>query len=389
MANAHVFALAQNDTFLFAGTAAGVVRTSDHGDSWMDVRNGLTNDNIDALLIDGPSIFAGSARNFYGGVLTSSDNGTDWITHDNGMTNLEVYSLAVFDTYLFAGTYSGGIFRSLDKGISWTEANTGLTNDTVEALAVYGPYLFAGTYNSNPPYLQGGYEAGVFRSSDNGTSWEKFRNSLINTNVFAIIGFGPYIFAGTDCCGVFRSADSGVTWNAVANGMTSYDVLAFAVSGSDLFAGTSGGGVFRSKDSGASWTEINSGLTYPYVSSLVVKDSNLFAGTLGAGVYRRPLSDFEISDVATRSIPSKTELRSYPNPLSQSTTISFTLEASGYADISIVNLLGIEVAHLFSGELNAGDHSFPWSKPTGLPNGAYECELRMNGESAHSLLIVQ
>jgi len=42
----------------------------------------------------------------------------------------------------------------------------------------------------------------------------------------------------------------------------------------------------------------------------------------------------------------------------------------------------VEVAHLFSGELAAGEHSFVWGNPTGLPglpDGMYECLIRMNG----------
>jgi hypothetical protein len=77
---------------------------------------------------------------------------------------------------------------------------------------------------------------------------------------------------------------------------------------------------------------------------------------------------------------SRALFQSYPNPFSQSTTISFSPQSSGYADISIVNLLGAEVAHLFSGELAAGEHSFVWSNPTGLPDGTYECLVRMNGQ---------
>jgi hypothetical protein len=68
------------------------------------------------------------------------------------------------------------------------------------------------------------------------------------------------------------------------------------------------------------------------------------------------------------------------NPFSQSTEITFTSEAAGYADISIVNLLGEQVARLFSGELGAGEHSFLWSTPTGLPDGTYECLVRINGQ---------
>ena len=56
-------------------------------------------------------------------------------------------------------------------------------------------------------------------------------------------------------------------------------------------------------------------------------------------------------------------------------------EASGYADVSIVNLLGMQLAHLFSGEVGAGEHSFTWdaAKMT-APRGMYECLVRMNGQ---------
>ncbi len=44
-----------------------------------------------------------------------------------------------------------------------------------------------------------------------------------------------------------------------------------------------------------------------------------------------------------------------------------------------MNLLGVEVARLFSGTLEAGEHSFVWSKPAAMPDGMYECLVRMNG----------
>jgi hypothetical protein len=76
-------------------------------------------------------------------------------------------------------------------------------------------------------------------------------------------------------------------------------------------------------------------------------------------------------------------LAAFPNPFSQSTKISFTPQSSGYAEISIFNQLGVEVARLFSGELDAGEqYNFIWNNPTGLPDGAYECMIRMNGQTA-------
>jgi len=48
-------------------------------------------------------------------------------------------------SYLFGGTRGGGMFRSTNNGTSWTSVNTGLTGRYVNALAVNGSNLFAGT----------------------------------------------------------------------------------------------------------------------------------------------------------------------------------------------------------------------------------------------------
>ncbi len=76
--------------------------------------------------------------------------------------------------------------------------------------------------------------------------------------------------------------------------------------------------------------------------------------------------------------PAEFALTSVPNPFTQSTTINFTIPESGVAEVSVVNLLGTEVAHIFSGELSAGEHTFTWNA-TGFPDGMYECLVDMNG----------
>ncbi len=80
------------------------------------------------------------------------------------------------------------------------------------------------------------------------------------------------------------------------------------------------------------------------------------------------------------------QIQSYPNPFSQSTTISFTSPESGAAEVSVVNLLGSEVARLYSGELAQGKHSFTWN-PQGAAQGMYECVVRMNGHVERASLV--
>ena len=67
-----------------------------------------------------------------------------------------------------------------------------------------------------------------------------------------------------------------------------------------------------------------------------------------------------------------------PNPFSQSITIHFTTPETGAAQVAIVDVLGVEVRRLFSGELEAGEHSYTWDA-RGTSPGMYWCEVRMNG----------
>jgi hypothetical protein len=93
----------------------------------------------------------------------------------------------------------------------------------------------------------------------------------------------------------------------------------------------------------------------------------------------RSIGAFESPTAFVNPAPiSKHGLQSYPNPFSQSTRIVFTTEDAGYADISAINLLGAEIAHIFDGELAPGEHRFSWDA-SGCAPGPYLCVVRMNG----------
>ena len=151
------------------------------------------------------------------------------------------------------------------------------------------------------------------------------------------------------------------------------------MSGANLFAG-SNRTVFLSTDNGLNWEEVGTGLPEDYtVRSLAVSGTNLFAGTQFSGVWRRPLSEMITAGVgSSKELPMTVKLeQNYPNPFSQSTTMRYTAPEHGAAQVTIVNLLGEEVARLFSGEVEAGEHSFTWDASAEQP-GMYECMIRMN-----------
>jgi flagellar hook assembly protein FlgD len=106
------------------------------------------------------------------------------------------------------------------------------------------------------------------------------------------------------------------------------------------------------------------------------------AAACGEGRYRT-LGINAVSPI----VSTENSLTSYPNPFTQSTTISFTTPESSVATVAIVNILGATVAHIFSGELDAGTHTFTWDA-NGLPAGVYECIVQMNGNVERTAMVV-
>ncbi|MBK7571731.1 MAG: hypothetical protein IPI10_08945 [Bacteroidetes bacterium] len=81
--------------------------------------NGPYGGDVRCFAISGSNIFAGTIG---GGVFLSTNNGNNWSPVNNGLTNPNVYSLAISGSNVLAGTLFG-LFISYDNGNSWTEIN--------------------------------------------------------------------------------------------------------------------------------------------------------------------------------------------------------------------------------------------------------------------------
>ena len=96
---------------------------------------------------------------------------------NNGLTASFVLSFATnSDGDIFAGTYFGnGVFRSTDNGSTWFEKNNGLIATEVRTIATYVPIrpIAHPKTNVSDFIFAGTYGLGMFRSSDNGQNWQK------------------------------------------------------------------------------------------------------------------------------------------------------------------------------------------------------------------------
>jgi hypothetical protein len=406
LSNYSIWCFAANDTNLFAGTEFwGAFLSTNDGTSWTSIDSGLpTYSSVGAFATSGSTLYTGTADGF----SFTTNNGDSWST--TGLQETQPGTLAVIGSNIFAGTRYNGLFLSTDDGISWSPLDSGLTDTNVLDLMADEGNLFAGTENGVflspgrsakwvavdsgiPPYTEvdaltsignniiAGTVNGIFQSTNNGSIWKLVDSNLKNFNPDAFAVNGSNLFVGTIYGGgVFLSTDSGVTWTNT--GLTNTYVTCLLSIGTNLFAGTQGQGIYLTTDNGLSWDTVNTGLTNFNIYGLSICDSDLFAGvgTAWEGVWRRPLSEIiPVPSAVETQAPIQSSISAYPNPLSQSTTIRFISAESGVARVTVVNLLGEEVARVFEGALTAGEHSFMWSKPTGLPDGIYECVVEMNG----------
>ncbi|MEL7157393.1 MAG: glycosyl hydrolase, partial [Actinomycetota bacterium] len=107
--------------------------------------------------------------------------------------------------------------------------------------------------------LLAGTSRGVFRIEADGADAGS-TCVLESRGVRDLIRLGHHVFAGTGA-GLYRSSDDGATWELV--GMADREVWQTRAGGGALYAGTQPAGLFRSDDEGATWSEVTSFAALP------------------------------------------------------------------------------------------------------------------------------
>ncbi len=394
--------LAVKGSKIFAGSEYdGIFVSTDSGVTWTAANNGLPlNPPVNALCIAGNDIVAGLNTGSGGtsSVFFSSDDGQTWSSyldgpdqsfdncslvasvddttiyaevdnslyrsnlHDASWTKLPVgaSSFVSIDTMIFVST-GGGIFESFDNGDNWIEVDSGITYTDILSLAVCDSMLFAGTSY---------YEGTNYPSIP--TIWRRPLSEMSTS---------PYILgasADTINFGNIRVGTDGLRTATVTNdGKSAITIQSFQLTPSQ--------GVFSTSDL-SSEVELDPGESFTFEVFFMPTQAGDFTANIlvvseAKAINIILIGSAGVDDVEQLSPPDST-LTIAPNPFSQSTQITFTSPSAGYAEVSIVNMLGVEVARLFSGELGAGEHSFAWDSQAGsqVPQGTYECLVRMNGQ---------
>lgn len=266
---------ASTDTNIYVGTwGSGVFRSINKGISWIPANYGIHNKYVNSMATSDSNIFIGTYVN---GFFRSTNYGENWTKinpdwypgHDFTWV---INFLVINDTDLFAGI-NGGLFRSTDDGTSWRE--TGLTDVSPNNLIIRGTNLFVGTWGQ-----------GFYRSTDYGTSWIALNSGLTDNYIYSLAMVDTILFAGTIDAGVYRSTNKGENWSPVNEGLTGTCITELTTNNINLLATISSNDIFISTNFGENWTVINSGLGDLHITSLYIYDAGIYAGTWNGGVFR-------------------------------------------------------------------------------------------------------
>jgi photosystem II stability/assembly factor-like uncharacterized protein len=346
---------------------SGIFLSTDDGDTWQPRNNNLYYGSLSGISILNDTIFT------YGGgaIYKMHVNDTTWSDPITQGTN----SLLVSDSYYLSSyNLAPAIFISNDYGATWVLS----TINNAPSGQLFTKFLDTGTS------LLAGHSQGIYRSTDNGVSWDIVNLGFPSPLVSTFLNHASGIYAA----GVYnvhpmllRSTDDGITWVDVQPaGFTSGGISSLANSGSVFYCSVkgAGGGVYFSIDNGISWTVSNTGIVSPsFANNLLVKGTNAFVSA--NGLWKSSLSQItSVNDNNIGEIPETFSLaQNYPNPFNPSTTIRYTIPSvtlSGVegtrVQLKVYDVLGNEVATLVNEEKPAGSYKVNWNA-SNLSSGIY------------------
>lgn len=313
-----------NPNIIYIGTAnGGVWKSTNNGSTWFPLTDNMPSLSMGAIVIDTQNpniIYAGTGEATYSGVsyygrglLKSSDGGNSWTHITQGLPNSTYFSRLrirpLNSNHLLAALGNSGLYRSTDAGNSWTQIASGRCDDVIftpsgdtafavgsgvglirsvnggQTFSSYGATgLPSGTRThfdisySNPSILFAAvYASGtgvrVYKSTDKGISWvqsgesQNFDGGQAWYDLYCLINpSNPNIvFVGT--IDIYRTTNGGTSWQNITNGYSSGNVhvdhhyLVFHPTNPNIILSLNDGGIYRSTNDGNTFENLNTNLT--------------------------------------------------------------------------------------------------------------------------------
>lgn len=385
--------------------------SSNNGTSWKKLNPNFDSAQLKTIVGNNNVLFIGSGY----GVFRSTNMGNSWEKMLNGMPyNVNSTSIAVYDSVVIVTNGTSDIYRSENLGASWNsnyveDLNSGTT---VEVSEDGNFYLGSGSINR------------LFKSEDSGKTWNKLNNHLYNSAVNSISIKGSKIYCGLSNDGVLKSSDGGASWTQNNSGLVSKQVKCISVFDNEIIVGTKSGLYYETT------SEINPIVDYPeqltnnylvlrwkrshnidlyriqvstdpYCQTTfvdqVVNDTSFALQSLDfmTTYYWRISTVTDIWDNKFSAIqkivvtnPNNYKLyNNYPNPFNNETNIRVDIPYRSKIELVLYNVIGEKVKTIDYTFKDAGSHYYK-IESNGLSSGVYFLRLVGNSFSQTVKLVI-
>ena len=255
------------DSLYYAATGGGVMVSNDQGLNWEFRNTGLTSCDTKCIIEYNDTVFLATDEN----IFRTTDGGLHW-TPDPYLHNHYIKHILVHNGSLLASTYVQGVYQSTEGAQG--EYVTGIFPSDVRY-----PYFMS---DNDDAIFIATYRRGIYRSFDNGASWESC-NSGLNSDVLGIYCHNGKVFATVLGQGVMASSDNGNTW---ASANLNKQAKGYAHLGDTLYAACIGQGVYVSYNNGVTWQDFNSNLASKNLWCMDARDGYIFVGDTQGRIYR-------------------------------------------------------------------------------------------------------
>jgi hypothetical protein len=279
------------------------------------------------------------------------------------------------------------LYKSTDSGLSWQPQQN---HDSYGVL-----FLSFDQMRDSVLYigrrLVGQSTFGIYRSTDDGTSWTIVRPLPITApypsqRAAELLANGDTLVLATNrfpsgadtSCGISVSTNRGTSWSQVladvnVQKMTRDQHLP------NVWYAAAQGGIYRSVNGGVGWQLYTDSLPSPNLVD-IRKDPHsdtLYVATSDLGVYK--VFDVTVGVQEQLRTPVVYHLyQNYPNPFNPTTSITFDLSRRSHATLTVYDLLGREIATLVDDIRESGRHRVDF-QATHFASGVYLYRLRADG----------
>lgn len=360
------------------GSSGKIINTVNAGSTWTSQTSGTSQVFYSVCALNANTAIAvGDAST----IKRTTDGGTTW-NSISAPASADLRGIWFLDSntgFITGGpsSFTGVVFKTIDAGLTWTSLSVSIG-------ATYGVFFT----DANNGYVSDGFGS-IIKTTDGGITWANLTSGtsvLLDYIFFTNMNTG-YISGQNGT--ILKTTDAGATWAPLTIGTSDrlfgikfLDAATGFISGGNV-GSTNSGFIYKTMNAGATWTLETTNINRFYrgsfpsyaagyvcgLSGTVVKITNINSG-LGIAENSAAHFDFDV----------------FPNPFSNSFSVTVNLKEEGEASVKIYDELGKMCVSQSKGVLSKGVNKLEFNN-LNLSPGVYMVEMKIGDITESKKLI--